>query len=121
MHEIGLCESVVDAVCRRAAGRPVERVRVRAGALLRVVEPSLQQAFELLATGTEAEGAQVELVTEPAELRCGDCGHRDRTTDALTVCPGCGGGGVAVTGGDQLLVESLTLRRAAGDPAAPKG
>lgn len=62
MHEIGLCEGIIDAVERRAAGRRVLAVRVRAGSTLRVVDEALDQAFELVSEGTVAEGARVELV-----------------------------------------------------------
>ena len=62
MHEIGLCEAIIDAVERRAAGRRVLAVRVRAGDDLMVVEPALDQAFALVAEGTVAEGARMEMV-----------------------------------------------------------
>lgn len=122
MHEVGLCEGIVEAVERRAAGRPVARVRVRAGVLLRIVEPSLEQAFRLLTAGSVAEGAAVEMVEVPAQLRCPDCGHEGEATEALAVCPVCGGGGVRLSGGDELVLESVTLREpVSGEPAAPKG
>lgn len=63
MHEVGMCEGILDAVERRAAGRRVLAVRVRAGDGLRVAEPALDQAFALVAEGTVAEGARVDLVT----------------------------------------------------------
>lgn len=62
MHELGLCEGILEAVERRAAGRRVAGVRVRVGELHQVVEPALAQAFELVAEGTVAEGAAVDLV-----------------------------------------------------------
>lgn len=62
MHEIGLCEGILDAVERRAGGRKVLAVRVRAGQRLCVVEPALDQAFTLVSEGTVAEGARVELI-----------------------------------------------------------
>jgi Zn finger protein HypA/HybF involved in hydrogenase expression len=52
-----MCESILDAVERRAAGRRVTRVRVRIGTLHRVVEPALDQAFSLVSGGTAAGGA----------------------------------------------------------------
>lgn len=117
MHEIALCESVVAAVEARAAGRPVARVRVRAGALLRIVEPSLQQAFALLAAGTPAEDAVVEMVEVPAAVHCNGCGHDGETVDVVAACPLCGGHDVQFSGGDELILESLTLR----DPVAHTG
>lgn len=121
MHEVGLCEGIVAAVSRRAGDRPVARVRVRAGVLLRVVEPSLQQAFTLLAAGTSAADATVELVEVPAQLRCQACRHQAETRDALATCPQCGSGDVVLTGGEELLLESITLREPAPGDAATAG
>jgi hydrogenase nickel incorporation protein HypA/HybF len=62
MHEVGLCESIMEAVERRAAGRRVLAVKVRAGDELMVAEPALDQAFVLVSEGTVAEGARIEMV-----------------------------------------------------------
>lgn len=113
MHEVGLCEGIVEAVERRAAGRPVAAVRVRAGTMLRIVEPSLQQAFALVAGGTVADGAAIEMTEVPAQLYCEECLHQVDTTDALAVCPECGGDRVRLTGGEDLVLESITLREGA--------
>lgn len=122
MHELGLCEGIVEAVNRRAAGRPVARVRVRAGVLLRVVEPSLTQAFALLAAGTPAADAEVELTQVPAQLSCRECGHRGETSDPLATCPGCGSSDPQLSGGDELVLESITWREpVAGEAAATQG
>jgi hydrogenase nickel incorporation protein HypA/HybF len=67
MHEIGLCESLLDAVERRANGRKVLGVKFRVGDQHRVVDEALDQAFELVAVGTVAEGAAVELVVVPGD------------------------------------------------------
>lgn len=127
MHEIGIAEAILDAVERRAEGRPVTRAKVRAGALLRVVEPAMNQAFELVTDGTVAEGAAIDLVVTPARITCRTCGHQDGTVDPLALCPACGGGDVELTGGDELVLESIetvearnvpgNTRRDRGDPA----
>ncbi|MCW2885929.1 MAG: hydrogenase nickel incorporation protein HypA/HybF [Streptosporangiaceae bacterium] len=67
MHEIGLCEALLDAVEKRAAGRQVTGVRVRIGTRHRVAEPALTQGFELIAAGSVADGAAIELVTVPGD------------------------------------------------------
>lgn len=67
MHEVGLCESLLEAVERRAAGRRVLGVKFRVGEQHRVVDEALDQAFEMLATGTVAEGAKVELEVVPGD------------------------------------------------------
>ena len=108
MHEFGLCEGVLDAVRQRARGRRVTGVRVRFGVRHAVDEESLAQAFSMMAEGTEAAGAAVELVTVPATLSCRNCGHTGETTDLLAVCPACESADVEMTGGDEMVLESIT-------------
>jgi hydrogenase nickel incorporation protein HypA/HybF len=112
MHEYGLCEGVLETVRQRAGGRQVAAIRVRFGVRHAVVPESLSQAFSFVAAGTEAAGAQVELVTVPATLTCPDCGFSGETTDLLAVCPRCAGDNVAITGGDEMTLESITYSAA---------
>jgi hydrogenase nickel incorporation protein HypA/HybF len=112
MHEIGLCEGVLETVQRRADGRRVTAVRVRAGALHRVVEPAMASAFELVAAGTVADGARLDLVVVPARVHCNDCGSTGDSLDPWSPCASCGSTDLDVQGGDELLLESLTFESA---------
>ena len=67
MHELGLCESLLEAVERRAAGRRVLGVKFRVGEQHRVVDEAFDQSFEIVAAGTVAEGAEVELEVVPGD------------------------------------------------------
>jgi len=113
MHEFGLAEGVLDAVLRRAAGRPVSRVRLRAGVRHRIDEAAMTHAFRLVAAGTGAEGALLDVVAVPARLTCRSCGRSVDTYDVFACCPGCAGAAVDVTGGDDLVLESLAYAAAA--------
>lgn len=108
MHEFGLCEGVLEAVKHRASGRTVAGIRVRCGVRHAVDPESMAQAFGLVAAGTEAAGATVDVVTVPATVTCRDCGTASDSTDQLAVCPRCGGANVEVTGGDELVLESVS-------------
>jgi hydrogenase nickel incorporation protein HypA/HybF len=112
MHEYGLAEGVLAAVRRRAAGRPVCRVRLRAGVRHRIDGASMQQAFRFVAEGTEAQDADVDLITVPARLTCRSCGRSAVTFDVLARCPGCDGESVDLAGGDELVLESLAFTAA---------
>jgi hydrogenase nickel incorporation protein HypA/HybF len=116
MHEFGLCESILDAVERRAAGRRVTAVRVRAGALQRVADESMETAFAMVTAGSVADGAKLELVIVPVQCQCLECGLDTESNDPLAVCPRCGSTNVDLSGGDDLMLESLTL--AAGEPSS---
>lgn len=117
VHEIGMCEGVVAAVERRAGGRPVARVRVRAGALLRVEPEAFQQAFSLVAAGGVAGGARTEVEVVPVRGRCRGCGREFSTREAVPACPGCGGVAVDADGGDELVLELVEYAEAAADAA----
>jgi hydrogenase nickel incorporation protein HypA/HybF len=68
----------------------------------------MTQAFSMLAAGTEAAGADVEVVAVPATVTCRGCGAASESGDQLAVCPRCGGADVEVSGGDELMLESVT-------------
>ena len=109
MHELGMCEGILDTALRRAAGRPVTRVRVRVGVLHRAVGPAMEQAFLLVAAGTEAEGAELDMVTLPVRVTCRACGAERDSDELLIACPACGSGELDQAGGDELLLESIEL------------
>jgi hydrogenase nickel incorporation protein HypA/HybF len=101
------CEGVLEAVERRAAGRPVARVGVRIGAVHRVVAKAFEQSFQLAAAGGPAEGAATELVVVPVHGHCMDCRTDFDSTDPAPACPACGSLDVAAEGGDEVVLEWL--------------
>jgi hydrogenase nickel incorporation protein HypA/HybF len=109
VHEVGLCEGVLEAVERRAAGRRVRTVTVRAGVMHRIVPESMETAFALVAAGTVAEGADIRLVLVPVRVHCRDCSLETDSCDPLAVCARCGGADLDLRGGDELVLESLQL------------
>jgi hydrogenase nickel incorporation protein HypA/HybF len=112
MHEIGIAGAVLRAVERRAAGRPVRRARVRAGALLHISASALNQAFITVSDGTVADGAQLDVLIEPARICCRSCGRTTTSDRMLTVCPECGGTRMDLQGGDGLALESVQFAEA---------
>ncbi|GII95436.1 hydrogenase maturation nickel metallochaperone HypA/HybF [Sinosporangium siamense] len=124
MHEFGIAEAVLDAIERRANGRPVSRAKVNAGALQRIDEGAINQAFALVAEGTNAEGAYIDLVIEPVQLTCRSCGHNSTSTDPLVSCLKCGGTDLDTEGGDGLVLESIEIAEAghvSGNPGRDRG
>lgn len=107
MHEVGICEGLMDLVTQQSDGRPVSGVRLRIGARHAVVPEAFQQAFALASAGTVADGAALELTVTPVALDCRTCGEHRESTDPLPLCVGCGASDVAVSGGDELVLESL--------------
>jgi hydrogenase nickel incorporation protein HypA/HybF len=110
VHELGMCTSIVEAVEKRAGERQVAKVRARVGRLHRADRDALLMAFEVAAAGTVVEGAEADLVFDPAHLRCSACSAEAEVEDLVAICPVCGSGDVLVSGGDALVLESIEYK-----------
>jgi hydrogenase nickel incorporation protein HypA/HybF len=106
-----MCESILEAVERRAHGRRVAAVTVRVGVLQRVWKPAFDQCFEMVAAGTLAEGARVDLVVLPVHSACRQCGASAESYEQPLACANCGSTDLDVSGGDELLLESIRVDR----------
>lgn len=109
MHELAIAESVVQIASDHARGRRVDAVHVAVGHLRQVVPGALTFAFELVAVGTPAEGARLQLREVPAVARCRDCGAESRQDAFPLSCRACGAVDVEVTAGEELVVEALEI------------
>jgi hydrogenase nickel incorporation protein HypA/HybF len=85
---------------------------MRVGHLRQVVPSSLAFGFGLLAEGTPAEGAELEIVPVPVEGRCRACEKESPLSGFPLQCPGCGGFDLEILKGEELVVDSLELEEA---------
>jgi hydrogenase nickel incorporation protein HypA/HybF len=118
VHEMSYCEGVLEAVERRAGGRPVARVRVRIGVVHRVVADAFAQSFEMAAAGGVAAGAVTEVVTIPVQGSCSACGTTFETAEPHPACPSCGALDVTTEGGDEVILELIEYRDDEAEQAA---
>jgi hydrogenase nickel incorporation protein HypA/HybF len=108
MHELAITQSVVDAVCERAAGRPVRSVQVRVGALTAVVPDAMRFCFDLVVEGTSAEGARLDIDLRRGATHCRSCGADSEIDEPIALCP-CGSADVDVTAGRELTIVSMEV------------
>jgi hydrogenase nickel incorporation protein HypA/HybF len=106
VHEMSYCESVVQAVERRAG----DRLGVRIGTVHRIVPAAFQQSFELAAAGGVAAGATTDLVTVPVSAVCRACRSSFGSDDPAPACPSCGSLDVFAEGGDEVILEWIEYR-----------
>lgn len=108
MHEVGIARSVIDAaISALPAGATLSGVTVAIGPMSGVVADSLQFGFEVASKGTTAEGAELEIVEVPLELRCPTCEIDFEVEDvALVRCPLCDGP-ADILSGNATLVTSV--------------
>jgi hydrogenase nickel incorporation protein HypA/HybF len=110
MHELGLCASIVEAIERRAGERPVAKVRIRVGRMHHVHPEAFEQSFAIASAGGVADGAHAELVLLPVRGRCQRCGTEFEADEPIMACAGCGAFDLDITGGDELMLESIEYR-----------
>jgi hydrogenase nickel incorporation protein HypA/HybF len=108
MHELGITQSVVEAVTDRTGSSPVARVRVRVGRLAGVVPDAMRFCFELVTAGTPLEGAVLEIDQTDGRGRCRACGEEFPLTDLILLCD-CGSADVEVLTGRELAVASVVM------------
>ncbi|MBT9587243.1 hydrogenase maturation nickel metallochaperone HypA [bacterium] len=61
MHEVSLAQHLIDLCQEAAAGQPVLSIQVRLGQGSCVAAESLQFCFEVVARGTSAQGARLDI------------------------------------------------------------
>jgi hydrogenase nickel incorporation protein HypA/HybF len=109
MHELAIADSLVRIACAHARGRRIVRVEVQVGYLRQVVPDALAFAFELVAQGTEAEGADLALEEVPIVAYCRRCEAEEELAGFPLMCPACGGTDLKLLRGEELLVDALEL------------
>jgi hydrogenase nickel incorporation protein HypA/HybF len=109
VHELSICEAIVDTTMRRANGRPVTRVNVQIGHLRQVVPDALQFGWEMLTDGTELEGCALDIEQVPATVHCRECGVESTLDMPILCCSACGSFEVRLLTGEEFLLVSLDL------------
>ena len=113
MHEFAICEQLTHAVLEEHAklgdGPRLLRVRVVVGALQQIVPENLRQAYDVLVSGTSAEGSVLEITSVPVRLRCGDCDSESLLGDSGFLCTCCESRDVKVVSGRELHLTSLEI------------
>ena len=109
MHEMALAEGILAVVLDAARGERVRRVQIDAGRLQAIVADSLQFSFQLLAEGSSAADATLELREIPLRMRCKKCGDENEYDFPPSFCSRCTASEFILISGDELKVNSVEL------------
>ncbi|CAN5233545.1 hydrogenase maturation nickel metallochaperone HypA [soil metagenome] len=102
MHELSLCEAILNHVEERVGDRPVRRVEVRIGHLRQVVPDALMFSWEMLTECSGRTGCELVVEHIPAVVRCRACGI-DTTLDwPVLACATCESHDVELRSGNEL-------------------
>lgn len=108
MHELAITESVVATVIQRLPDARITRVRLEIGALSGVAADSVRFCFDLVAEGTNLEGATLQIDEPEARCQCRTCGGEFAPEWPILACP-CGSANVEVLAGLDLKIVSVEV------------
>ncbi len=112
MHELSIMESALSAAlvqAQQAGAKRVHVIRLRIGALSGVVPEALEFAFEALAPGTLAEGAELVVQYVPARFWCAVCSKEFESDTMFSDCPDCRTPSGELRAGREMELASLEI------------
>jgi hydrogenase nickel incorporation protein HypA/HybF len=92
MHEMGIANSILEAVrteAKRCPGSRATKVGVRIGELAAIDQDSLRFCFDALILETDLEGLVLEIEWSPRRHRCSRCGEVFAVRGYDFECPKC--------------------------------
>ena len=110
VHELSLCRAIAGAVTEHAAGRQVERVRLRIGHFRQVVPDTLVHCWAIQTDRTDLAGAELEIEAVPAVVECAACGASTTLSLPVLRCEACDATDVSLVSGEEFLIESIDVR-----------
>ena len=118
MHEYSLAHALLESLTEHLRQHPVEgqvrAVHVRKGELLILSEEALDEAWRILAEGTEVAGSELRVDKIPVKVRCPACGYEGPVQYVseegwhfvvpLLSCPRCEARAEVIEGRDLAIV-----------------
>jgi hydrogenase nickel incorporation protein HypA/HybF len=112
MHELSLCEGVLQVLEDQAESQHFSRVKtvwLEIGSLAGVEIEAMRFGFDVVIRDSLAEGARLEIIEVPGQAWCLDCAAAVEIRQRYDECPRCGGYQLQVTGGDQMRIKELEV------------
>lgn len=93
----------------KAGARRVVCLRLRIGMLSGVMPEALRFAFDALAAGSIAEGAEMVIEDVPARFWCAACAREFQAAEYLATCPQCAAVSTDLRAGREMELASLEI------------
>jgi len=117
MHELAICQSLMEQVESIAHERDAKRVTsitIGMGPLSGVEFQLLKNAYPIASAGTVAEDAELVIEHLPIRVRCNQCGSESDALPNKLTCKQCGDWRTTLISGDEMMLMSLELEKQKG-------
>ena len=112
MHEMSICESILDVLKEQARAQnfgTVKRISLEIGPFSGVEIEALKFGFDVVMRDSLAEGAALDIVETQARAICLECGAEAAIAQRYDPCPQCGSHLLQVTRGEELRIRELEV------------
>jgi hydrogenase nickel incorporation protein HypA/HybF len=112
MHELSLCEGILDVLQQQAQQQNFSRVKtvwLEIGKLSSVEPNALRFGFDVVMKGTLAESAELEIIEVDGQAWCFQCLQNVKIAHRYDGCPLCGAYQLQVNDGDQMRIKELDV------------
>jgi len=112
MHELGIAQDLFHIVKDKAKEnnlKAVTKIVVVVGEASGIEEDFLRHSLmDHLLPGTIAEKAELEITTEPVQVKCVACGIEiDSRQSSSLECPNCGDNNLEITQGKNVYLQTI--------------
>ena len=112
MHEMSLCESILDILEQQAEKQDYHKVGtvwLEIGALSSVEPDAMRFCFDAVMQGSIADKARLEIVHVPGLVWCQQCSKNINIKQRYDPCPVCGDFQLQVIDGEQMRIKELEV------------
>ncbi len=112
MHEMSLCESVLQVLQTEADKQGFNRVKavwLEIGDLSSVEPEAMIFSFDVVTRNSLADGAKLNIISVPGDAWCTQCAKNVLVQQHFDQCPGCGSYQLQVTGGEEMRIKELEV------------
>jgi len=112
MHEMSLCEGVLQVLQTESARqgfRRVKQVWLEIGELSSVEPEAMRFSFDVVTRNTLADSARLNIIRVPGAAWCMQCAKTVTVKQRFDECPECGSYQLQVTGGEEMKIKELEV------------
>ena len=112
MHEMSLCESLVQVIEEQAKAQGFNQVKtvfLEIGAFAGIEIDALRFCFEVVCKGTLADSATLDIILSPGIAWCFNCEKEIHLPTRLSPCPQCSGHSIQTKSTNDMRIKQLEV------------
>ncbi|MDQ6964970.1 MAG: hydrogenase maturation nickel metallochaperone HypA [Mariprofundales bacterium] len=113
MHELSLCEHVIQLIEQQADEqqfRTVRAVWLEIGSLSGVEIEAMRFSFGVVAKESAADGAILHILSVQGLAHCPSCQQQTEVTTRYDICPRCGEYPLEILAGEEMRIKELEVQ-----------